>query len=435
MKKILSILLLVALTLSAFSICASADARPFEGATVEFASFWNEAEEPVAWLKDYCAKWEEISGAKVNITYYGRDLLTAIKSDILLGNSPDVINQDINEIFGALVTADEVLLEPMNDLLDKCAYGDDVPLKDIVQAQNLCTYDGNYYGVPWANTTAGFFYNKTLFNSLGLTVPKTWDEFITVCETLNANDIPAIAADGNISFYNAYYFCTLCQRILGVNAFHEAAFDATGAAWDNEGFLKAAELVYELSEGGKNLFAEGYQASAYPAGQSDWALGNAGLLFCGNWIPLETADLIDDDWDWGFFAFPEIEGGAGDQTSMESQPYVFSIPKGAKNVEAAKDLIMFLMSIESMDAQITAAPGTIAARAGIIFPEPLADAKVFLEASQSSFRTYDGVMADAPEWWANVFYPADDALFYGKLTPAEFIAQVKAETIQFYANK
>ena len=44
-------------------------------------------------------------------------------------------------------------------------------------------------------------------------------------------------------------------------------------------------------------------------------------------------------------------------------------------------------------------------------------------------------MGAAPEWWANVFYPADDALFFGELTPEDFIEQMKVETIKFYKNK
>lgn len=44
-------------------------------------------------------------------------------------------------------------------------------------------------------------------------------------------------------------------------------------------------------------------------------------------------------------------------------------------------------------------------------------------------------MSAAPEWWANVFYPADDALFFGELSPEAFIEQIKTESVKFYENK
>ena len=77
----------------------------------------------------------------------------------------------------------------------------------------------------------------------------------------------------------------------------------------------------------------------------------------------------------------------------------------------------------------------IAARTDSIYPEALAEVKPIIDASESYYKNYDGAMSAAPEWWANVFYPADDALFFGNITPEAFIEQIKSETIKFYANK
>ena len=128
-----------------------------------------------------------------------------------------------------------------------------------------------------------------MFAQYDLSAPSTWAEFEQVCDTLLENGVPPIALDGNISFYNAYYYKWAVQQVMGSGNFLKAAQDETGAAWDDPGYLKAAELVHELSKGGKNYFQAGYEGSVYPAGQADWALGKSGMVFCGTWIPLELS--------------------------------------------------------------------------------------------------------------------------------------------------
>ncbi|NPA90004.1 MAG: extracellular solute-binding protein [Chloroflexi bacterium] len=44
--------------------------------------------------------------------------------------------------------------------------------------------DGHIYGVPFGIQAVAAYYNKGIFNKLGLSEPKTWDEFINVLETL-----------------------------------------------------------------------------------------------------------------------------------------------------------------------------------------------------------------------------------------------------------
>ena len=53
--------------------------------------------------------------------------------------------------------------------------------------------DGNLYGVPFATQTLQVFYNKGIFDELGLSEPSTWDEFVALNEALNASDYTPMA--------------------------------------------------------------------------------------------------------------------------------------------------------------------------------------------------------------------------------------------------
>ncbi len=55
------------------------------------------------------------------------------------------------------------------------------------------TVNGSTYGIPVCSTQAGgILYSKPLYKELGLSVPKTWDEFIANCDALQAAGKTAI---------------------------------------------------------------------------------------------------------------------------------------------------------------------------------------------------------------------------------------------------
>ena len=54
-------------------------------------------------------------------------------------------------------------------------------------------YNGKVYGIPfWEASISGMIYNKEILDKLGLSVPKTSDEFIAVCEKIKAAGITPI---------------------------------------------------------------------------------------------------------------------------------------------------------------------------------------------------------------------------------------------------
>ncbi len=54
--------------------------------------------------------------------------------------------------------------------------------------------DGHVYGVPFGIQAVAAYYNKGIFDKLGLSEPKTWDEFINVLETLKKEGYIPLAA-------------------------------------------------------------------------------------------------------------------------------------------------------------------------------------------------------------------------------------------------
>lgn len=56
--------------------------------------------------------------------------------------------------------------------------------------------DGGYYALPYSRNYMGVYYNVQMFEDNGLEIPTTWEEFVNVCETLQAAGITPMGLHG-----------------------------------------------------------------------------------------------------------------------------------------------------------------------------------------------------------------------------------------------
>ena len=77
---------------------------------------------------------------------------------------------------------------------------------DILEGfRNSSEIDGKIYGMPFNKSTEVIWYNKTLFDELGLEVPKTFEEFAQVAKTITEKKgIVGAGFDALNNFYTTY---------------------------------------------------------------------------------------------------------------------------------------------------------------------------------------------------------------------------------------
>jgi len=444
MKKTLSLILVLVMVVSLLAGCGSsapaekpaADAPAGEATQViKYASMWTESEPQAMWLQSVFEAFEAETGIHVEASWVGRDVLTQMMTHLGSDNCPDLIDQDVCELSGALLTEAEQLIMPIDDVLNgKGPEGQDT-LMSVFNADILKMYEfnGANYFLPYNFITSGFFYNKTLWAEIGAEVPTTWDEFLAVSEKFTAAGVPLCAQD-NENMYNLYWLYWAVNRVAGPGKLLEASQDATGQAWLAPEMLKAAELVYEASQAGKNVFEPNYAASLWPASQSDFALGNEGAILNGSWIPSELNNMVDDDHEWGFFPFPAVAGGSEYGTGdMEGYVIGMSIPTNAKNVDLAKQLMVFMSKKEQAQG-LSDNAFSMHCRTDVTMPEDLQDVQQYIDAATNWHPTYDLVAARASQYTADVLYLNNNQLLHGEVTPQEFIDNISAATIAFYAK-
>jgi len=82
--------------------------------------------------------------------------------------------------------------------------------------------DGKIYGVPFASQSIVIYYNKKLFAQAGVTVPKSWDEFLTVMKTLKDKGILPLANGGKDGWTLEVVSGAVLPNFYGGSTFFEA---------------------------------------------------------------------------------------------------------------------------------------------------------------------------------------------------------------------
>jgi raffinose/stachyose/melibiose transport system substrate-binding protein len=374
------------------------------------------------------------TGVTVVLRFLGRDVLTKIHARMLMGDAPDLVDQDFTELSAALLAGDRPQVRPLDDFFYRTPGPEgqgrmmDLYREDLVR---LYASKGHLWFFPYEFVSSGFFYSRPLLAAFGLKPPPTWDDFVRNNRTLALHGVTPLALDANISFYNAYYYIWILDRLAGPGALQRAAVDRTGALWRAPEYLEAARLVAQLGARGENWFQPGYPGTVWPDAQSDWARGRSASLLCGTWIPSETGPLAAPGFDMGFYPFPSVPGGKGDPTDVEAMFFGFAVPQDAKHPREALDFLRFLARKENSDA-LARATGNLSPRKDAVVPPTLADLGPLLEGARVFHLPYDGVMQTAPGWFSTVFYPQDNDLIFGKTDPAAFVARMEAASRDYW---
>lgn len=264
--------------------------------------------------EDFAAAFEsEHEGVTVQIEaiqnedYEGK-LTTAMQD---LGSGPDVFMT-----LGGQKDQDMIAAGQLMDLTDKIS---DTVKTQMAASLDSATYDGKIYGVPTTVQPGGIWYSKDLFAQAGITeAPTTWEELMDACQKLKDAGIDPIAVGAKDAWPAAHWYYWLSLRICSPDVYDESMANKDFSA---ECWTAAGEKLQELNDAG--YFNEGYLTTTAQQGASSSAglLANhkAAMELMGTWEPGVVRDLTPDQQpmaDLGFFAFPSIEDGEGEEGAL-----------------------------------------------------------------------------------------------------------------------
>lgn len=269
------------------------------------------------------------------------------------------------------------------DLTDKIS---DTVKKDESTALKAATYDGKVYGVPVSVEPGGLWYSKDLFQKAGITeTPTTFDELLADGQKLKAAGIEPIAVGGKDAWPAAHWYYWLALRECSPAAYNDGAakLKFTDPCW-----IKAGEDLNKLSS--EKLFNEGFLTTTAQQGANSSAglLANhkAAMELMGAWEPGVLQSLTPDQKplaDLGFFAFPAVDGGKGeDGALMGGVSYICAHPKAP---QVAIDFLNYMAektNQENYAKAFSTIPASTAARGAVTSPA-LKQVLTFLDKSSS----------------------------------------------------
>lgn len=221
----------------------------------------------------------------------------------------------------------------------------ELPAALAEQISTTCTVDGKTYGVCALGTTTGVVYNRALFAQLGLSVPKTYEEFLEICQTLKDNGIIPLGVGGKDLWHFEYWLNHFLRTdVLSREPDFLAQCSAGQRDWKDP-------LITDLLTHLNDLFRLGYVDESWPS-TPDGALayhlaeGQVAMVFSGPWLASGALN-IDPTLDLGWFYVPNA---AGKTVAGDSLDVFWTVSSGcAQNETRYQAAVTFLEFFYSKD--------------------------------------------------------------------------------------
>ena len=215
-------------------------------------------------------------------------------------------------------------------------------LKDkLGSALASMTMDGKQWGMPYTYYQWGIYYNRDLYEKLGVEVPATWDEFVANCAVFKKAGIDCLTTGTKALWPGAGIFDYMDLRTNGYD-FHMDL--ANGKIPWTDDRVKAA-----FAEWAK-VVEPGYITANHAA--LDWqdaaallVQGKAANYVMGNFAVAVFKEGGMTDASLGFMPFPTINPEV--PRAEDAPTDTVHIPAGAKNPEDARKFLAYLGSAEA----------------------------------------------------------------------------------------
>lgn len=228
--------------------------------------------------------------------------------------------------------ASQGALEAMDDLIDGSEAYD---IADFVEPlQEYGTYEGETYGLNLSTEPFLLWYRTDIYDELGLSVPTTWDEYLSNAEVIQASGLADGQVIANASSVNSWWWLQL------VWSFGGDLMDADGNPTVNSPeAVRATEYMQDLLEVSPQsaLTATGDDATTLFATQ------NVGqMINYSGYYPVIADPAMENSDKFATAVIP-----VGDENITELTGWNIGIPADSKKKDAAWQFLEFLLSKEN----------------------------------------------------------------------------------------
>ena len=207
--------------------------------------------------------------------------------------------------------------------------------------------DGRIFAVPFIAVSHAVYYNKTIFQKEGLSVPQTWEDFLALCGTLAAKGYTPLA-NGVADEWDILevYFLGMLPNFIGAGAEREK-YEKGSKQLNDEYFTAAFQAMADSAQ----YLPRGYESVTYNDSQALFNTQQAVMFMDGSW----TAGVYSGaPFDWGLFAMPAPRGKKTAITFQSDAAITYNAK--SKYLQECKDFLAWIASREGATAAAAALP-------------------------------------------------------------------------------
>lgn len=266
------------------------------------------------------------------------DATTVLRTRFIREDYPDIIGIGGDVTFSNFVDAG--ILADVSDFDGlaqvKQSYIDTLEKLEFVPTEGT-------YGVPHSANAAGVLYNRAMFKEHGWSIPTTWSEFTTLCETIKAAGILPLYLGFKDTWTTLAPWNALAIELAPSDVCQQVNAGTTTFA---ENYREVAEKEYALLQYAEDgPFAYGYNDAC-----TAFANGESAMYTIGSYAVPQIRS-VNPDMDIDSFVMPAVEN-ADDRILNSGVDLQFCVTAGCQNKEAAYEVIRFLIAQENLQTYV-----------------------------------------------------------------------------------
>lgn len=365
-------------------------------------------------VKEDLKAFEEETGISVKLDVVpSENMRTVLQTQLRSGEGPDVFGYDTGPGFaGALEKAG--LLYDLTD-----AYAEnDWPIYDF--AQERVTFGGKLVGIPNDIESVGLFYNKTMFEDLGIEQPQTLDDLTAAAETIRDNDVIPFAVSDKEGWQGGHLLSMVLSSELGGDAIEELI--AGDTSWDSPEVVDALSVLADYNA--DEFFTPSATAVTYDNANALFYSGKAAINPTGSWLAQDIERNVD--FEVGYMPFPASDSAGIFSGGLGSGLF---ISKSTTKADAAVQFLNWNVTDEHGKWQvenqqsIPAFPvDTTDIEASPLFTQILADAAKIADGTGDFGYNVDVLMSDT---FNEAMWDGVQALLTGQKKPDQVAADLE----------
>ncbi len=303
--------------------------------------------------------------------------------------------------------------------------------KIILSAVEPYKWEGKVYGIPMRINAKFMVYNKSIFDKYSLKPPATWDELLSVCDTLKQNGVTPIGFGNEYPWASSHYVGDFNAKLVKGETIQNDYLLKSPAdqLFTDPNYVEALARFQKLMTNG--CFNEGPNGISHSGARSSFIAGKVAMMYIELEEFITVADGMGKD-AFGFFQLPGGTGGQGDPKLLTGAPDGFMVSAKTQHPKEAIDFLKFITGPE-MGKEYVKRLGIPSAAVGAVnadtaLPVVVEGVNAINAASGMALWLDTDINIKIVE----VYLPGMQALMTGTKTPEQLMKEVQeiAKTVQ-----